>query len=170
MPKRVGLKQWRLSQTHGPQEILRNWSSGEGSLKKPCGGTLMQVRSLVLGLTLLLQKSIALSSSLKKRTDEARKVFQGIPSIWMDESEALRIIRAKLAVQEKNAPLIKSLVFDREVGHIREGDTPLNSLWFSYHCILYSEAHPGISENEVAKIVKERNSIPQTFDFTMFRE
>ncbi len=92
----------------------------------------------------------------------------------MDESEALRIIRAKLAVQEKNAPpLIKSLVFDREVGHIREGgDTPpLNSLWFSYHCILYSEAHPGISENEVAKIVKERNSIPpQTFDFTMFRE
>jgi tetratricopeptide (TPR) repeat protein len=101
---------------------------------------------------------------------EAQKLFHDIPSTWMDSSEPLRIIRAKLAVQEKNAPLIKSLVFDREIGHIREGDTPLNSLWFSYQSILYSEAHPEVPEEEVAKIVKERYPIPQAFNFMMFRE
>nr|WP_319776561.1 DUF5107 domain-containing protein [uncultured Sphaerochaeta sp.] len=106
----------------------------------------------------------------EQKTIEAHKLFQEIPSTWMDSSETLRINRAKLAVQEKNAPLIKRLVFDREIGHIREGDTPLNSLWFSYQSILYSEAHPEVPEDEVAKIVKERYPIPQAFNFMMFRE
>jgi tetratricopeptide (TPR) repeat protein len=103
----------------------------------------------------------------EQKTVEAQKLFQDIPSTWMDSSEALRITRAKLAVQEKDAPLIKSLVFDREIGHIREGDTPLNSLWFSYQSILYSEAHPEVGEDEVARIVKEWYPIPQTLDFMM---
>jgi tetratricopeptide (TPR) repeat protein len=106
----------------------------------------------------------------EQRTEQAIKVFQEVPSLWMETSETLRVLRAKLAVQEKNASLIKRLVFDREIGHIREGDTPLNSLWLSYHCILYSEEHPGVPKDEVTKIVKERYPIPQTLDFTMFRE
>ncbi|MBJ2356491.1 hypothetical protein JF818_08655, partial [Sphaerochaeta sp. S2] len=47
---------------------------------------------------------------------------------------------------------------------------PLNSLWFSYQSILYSETHPEVGEDEVAKIVKERYPIPQNFNFMMFRE
>ncbi|MGH0052808.1 MAG: hypothetical protein ACQ5SW_05390, partial [Sphaerochaetaceae bacterium] len=70
---------------------------------------------------------------------------------------------------QRDAELIKQLVFDRELGHIREGDTPLNTLWRDYHLIHYTTEHPEKSMEEAVRQVEQNHPIPWQFNFMMFR-
>ncbi len=102
--------------------------------------------------------------------ERARAVFFALPPIWLSQSETVRILRAQLAVQEGDADLIKHLVFDREVGHIREGATPLNDLWLSYNLIRYTAIHPEVPKKEAIELVEKLFPIPPAYDFTLFRQ
>jgi hypothetical protein len=100
--------------------------------------------------------------------ETVRVVFDSIPPRWLEESEALRLARARLAVWEGNPELIQSLVFDRTLAHIREGETPLAELWNEMCVLRYCKKH-GIEEitDDERKKVLARNPIPPEYDFEM---
>ena len=65
-------------------------------------------------------------------TEEAKRVFDTLPAAWLEKSEPLMIARSQVAVAEGDAETIKEMVFSRELGHIREGETPLDELHLAY--------------------------------------
>ncbi|MGE4585532.1 MAG: DUF5107 domain-containing protein [Sphaerochaeta sp.] len=103
-----------------------------------------------------------------QQTEKALEVFAALDPAWLKASERLILLRAKLAAREGDAPLIKTLVFERELGHIREGDTTLNELWLAYQVILYTQEHHTEATEEVIARVKQLHPIPARYDLTMF--
>lgn len=104
-----------------------------------------------------------------KMQTEARQLFDVLESQWLQSSEKLVLLRARLAAMEHDATLIKALVFTREFGHIREGDTILNDLWLAAHVIEYTTEHNIEANEEVVAKVKELYPIPAKYNLTMFR-
>ena len=78
------------------------------------------------------------------------------------------MLRAQLAALEKNSTLIKELIFDTELAHIKEGETPLNELWVTYNAINYANTHGIPLTKEIEEKVKELYPIPVYLDFNMF--
>lgn len=100
---------------------------------------------------------------------EAQILFDSLPPSWLESSEKLMVPRAMLAAMQGDADLIKTLVFDRELGHIREGDVPLNDLWLAYNVIRYSKENMLQATEEVVEKVKKLYPIPAQYDLNMFR-
>ncbi|NCB02317.1 MAG: DUF5107 domain-containing protein, partial [Spirochaetia bacterium] len=104
----------------------------------------------------------------QRNRERAASLFDSLPSNWLKTSEKLRMLRAQLASLQEDAPLIKKLVFDTELAHIKEGDTPLNELWISYNAINYAKEHNIKVTKEVQDKVKKIYPIPSYLDFNMF--
>lgn len=100
---------------------------------------------------------------------EARTVFDALPAQWLEESEPLMIARSQVAVAEADAKTIKEMVFSRELGHIREGETPLEELWLAYSVLTYTQEHNVEPTDEVVALVKERYPLPPQYDWNMVR-
>jgi len=115
----------------------------------------------------IAEEYAALLVSYQQR-EQAREVFDALDPAWLQTSEKLILLRAKLAVMEGDAALIKTLVFERELGHIREGETTLNELWLAYHVIRYTEEHQVEATEDVIAKVKQLHPIPAQYDLTMF--
>ncbi len=103
-----------------------------------------------------------------KMVEQARAVFDSLPDSWIGMSEKLSVPRAQLAALQGDADLIKALVLDKELGHIREGDAPLNALWLAYNLINYTNEHQVEATEEVVRKVRELYPIPARYDMNMF--
>ncbi len=101
--------------------------------------------------------------------EEAKRVFDALPAAWLEKSEPLMIARAQVAAVEGDAKTIKEMVFSRELGHIREGETPLDELWFAYSLLTYTQEHQVKPTDEVIALVKERYPLPAEYDWNMVR-
>lgn len=105
----------------------------------------------------------------QQQKEEARRVFEQLPAAWLQSSETLVLLRAKLAAIEGKPLLVKELVFEREFGHIREGDTILSELWLEYSMRTYQAEHPEMDARTVLAYVKTHAPIPKEYDMTMFK-
>ena len=103
-----------------------------------------------------------------KMVEMARSIFDTLPPSWLEKSEKLSVPRAQLAALQGDAALIKALVLDKELGHIREGDAPLNALWLAYNVINYTNEHKVEATDEVIQKVKKLYPIPSKYDMNMF--
>lgn len=103
-----------------------------------------------------------------KMVEQASSIFDSLPPSWLGMSEKLSVPRAQLAAMQGDAPLIKALALDKELGHIREGDAPLNALWLAYNLINYTNEHKVEATEEVIQKVKELYPIPAKYDMNMF--
>ncbi len=104
-----------------------------------------------------------------KMVEKARALFDSLPSGWLEKSEKLMIPRAQLAAMEGDAELIKKLVFDKEMGHIKEGEVPLNDLWNSYNLIKYTKEHKVAVTDELVEKVKKLYPLPAKYDLNMYQ-
>jgi hypothetical protein len=103
-----------------------------------------------------------------KMVEQARLIFDALPQSWIETSEKLSVPRARLAAMQGDAALIKALVLDKELGHIREGDAPLNDLWLAYNMIIYTNEQKVEATEEVIERVKKLYPIPAKYDMNMF--
>ena len=103
-----------------------------------------------------------------KMIGQARLIFDSLPPSWLETREKLSVPRAELAAMQGDAALIKALVLDKELGHIREGDAPLNALWLAYNVINYTAEHRLEATEEVIQKVRELYPIPAKYDMNMF--
>ena len=105
---------------------------------------------------------------LQQQEEKAREVFAALDPAWLKTSERLTLLRAKLAAMEGDADLMKTLVFEREMGHIREGESTPNELWLAYQVTRYTQKHQVEMIEEVIAQVKKLHPIPARYDLTMF--
>lgn len=101
--------------------------------------------------------------------DEARTVFDALPPHWMGQSETLRIARAWVAAFDGDGALIKDLLFEEELGHVREGETPLDDLWLAYTLLTYTTENLANASAATIAMVQERYPLPDTFNWNMVR-
>lgn len=102
--------------------------------------------------------------------EETKAVFASLPPWWLEESEPLMMARAQVAATEGDRETIKEMVFSRELGHVREGETPLDELWFAYSLLTYTEEHNTEVTDEVIARVRELYPLPAAYDWNMVRE
>jgi len=100
--------------------------------------------------------------------DEAKEYFDSLPKEYLEKSEVIALTRAILAAHFNDAKTIKELILDKELAHIREGEAPINELWYKYNAIIYAQEHNvEITDSLIAKM-KDEKKIPFELDYNMY--
>lgn len=100
--------------------------------------------------------------------DEALEYFNSLPKDYVELDDVIALNRAILAAHFNDADTIKKLVIDRGVAHIREGEAPINELWYKYNAILYAKEHNVEITDDLIKRMEEEKIIPFELDFNMY--
>ncbi len=99
---------------------------------------------------------------------EAKEYFDSLSKTYIEKSDVIALSRAILASHFNDDVTIKKLIIDRELAHIREGEAPINELWYKYNAIIYArENNLDIDEDLIEKMKKER-PLPFNLDYNMY--
>ncbi len=84
--------------------------------------------------------------------DEARSFMDSLPKGYIGDSDYLAISRAQVAAHDGDMALLETLVVNRELANVREGDLVLTRLWEAYSMLKHGKILP----------------TPENLDFNMF--
>ena len=103
---------------------------------------------------------------LGNNVSEALKVYEELPFPWKEESDSIALDRAFIACNQEDAETLERLL-QRDWAFIREGETPLDFLWYEWQTILYARRTQQRVTPLLRNKIHEELNVPQCFDFSM---